>query len=242
MTAMAKSTALSVIISALILGASLIAAALLIRSPLDRTVTELAALREAVEAAPAAPPGPAARPGRPDPNKRYSIDTEGAPVRGPASAKVSIVEFGDFQCPFCARVEPTLRQIEEHYGDEVRIVFKHLPLRTLHPQAVATHAAAEAAHRQGRFWEMHDAILADPRQTSPEHFAELAERIGLDLERFAEDVISPQVKGRVDADIREAGRLGVSGTPGFFINGRFLSGAKPFEEFQRVIDRELGRG
>jgi protein-disulfide isomerase len=139
-------------------------------------------------------------------------------------------------------VQPTLQKIEEHYGDQVRIVFKHLPLTKLHPKATAVHVAAEAAHRQGKFWEMHDAIFEDPRQTSPEHFADQAASIGLDLKRFAKDLASPEVRARVDRDVREASRLGVSGTPGFFINGRFLSGAQPFDAFRRVIDRELGNG
>ena len=123
----------------------------------------------------------------------------------------------------------------------MRIVFKHLPL-AMHAKAPAAHAAAEAAHRQGKFWEMHDAILENQREMEPEKFLEYAEQMGLDMEKFKADVASQQVKQRVAADVEEARRLGVTGTPGFFVNGRFLSGAQPFESFKRLIDEELGKG
>ena len=149
------------------------------------------------------------------------------------------MEFSDFQCPFCGRVTPTLRQIEREYGDRVRIVFQHLPLR-MHSKAPAAHAAAEAAHRQGKFWEMHDLIFANQREMSEAKYVEYAEQIGIDVDRFNRDVVSADVKAKVDADAAEAEKLGVTGTPGFFVNGRFLSGAQPFSAFKTVIDRELG--
>jgi len=123
----------------------------------------------------------------------------------------------------------------------VKIVFKHLPL-AMHKQAPAAHAAAEAAHRQGRFWEMHDLIFANQRQLTAEKFYEHAATLNLDVEQFKKDYLSAEVKKAVDADAKEAGRLGVTGTPGFFINGRFLSGAKPFDAFKEVIDEELKKG
>ena len=135
------------------------------QSSIDGATTELRELLVAIQeapppAAPAPAPRPAARPGRPDPNQRYSIDIDGSPRKGSAEAKVTLVEFSDFQCPFCARVGPTLAQIEDKYGDRVQIAFKHMPLR-MHPKAPAAHAAAEAAHRQGRFWDMHDRLFED---------------------------------------------------------------------------------
>lgn len=123
----------------------------------------------------------------------------------------------------------------------MKIVFKHLPL-AMHKQAPAAHAAAEAAHRQGRFWEMHDLIFANQRQLTAEKFYEHAATLNLDVEQFKKDYLSAEVKKAVDADAKEAGRLGVTGTPGFFINGRFLSGAKPFDAFKEVIDEELKKG
>jgi protein-disulfide isomerase len=120
----------------------------------------------------------------------------------------------------------------------VRIVFKHMPL-SIHPKAPAAHAAAEAAHRQGKFWEMHDKIFENQREMSPEKYVGYATEIGLDVEQFKKDVASPEVKSRIDADTQEAQKLGATGTPAFFVNGRFLSGAKPFESFKAMIDKEL---
>ncbi len=122
----------------------------------------------------------------------------------------------------------------------MQLVFKHLPLRN-HAKAPAAHAAAEAAHRQGKFWEMHDAICARQREMSAQLYQQVATQIGLDIQQFQKDVVSPGVKSRVDGDAAEAARLGVTGTPGFFINGRFVSGAKPFESFKQIIDQELAR-
>ena len=131
--------------------------------------------------------------------------------------------------------------MEKKYGEKVRIVFKHLPL-SIHPKAPAAHAAAEAAHRQGKFWEMHDKIFANQQQMSPEQYRIYAEELGLDLARFDQDVADPAVKKRIDGDTQEAAKLLVRGTPGFFINGRFLSGAQPFAAFKRLIDEELDQG
>ncbi len=123
----------------------------------------------------------------------------------------------------------------------MRVAFKHLPLR-IHPDAPAAHAAAESAHRQGKFWEMHDKIFANQRELKPEKFREYAKEIGLDLAKYDKDVPSPDVKKKIDADSQEADKLGVSGTPAFFINGRYLSGAQPFEAFKKMIDEELAKG
>jgi protein-disulfide isomerase len=113
-----------------------------------------------------------------------------------------------------------------------------MPL-SIHPKAAAAHAAAEAAHRQGKFWEMHDKIFEKQREMSPEKYQEYASEIGLDVEQFNKDLVSAEVKSRIAADKSEAGKLGATGTPAFFVNGRFLSGAKPFEAFKEVIDKEL---
>jgi protein-disulfide isomerase len=209
---------------------------------LDRSTGRLDEIRDAVAEAKdalsnlqvAAAPG-----GRGvDPNKRYTVDTKGSPAMGPDTAPVTIVEFSDFQCPFCGRVGPTLKKIKKEYGDQVRIVFKHQPL-DFHAKAPAAHAAAEAAHRQGKFWEMHDKIFADQKAMSPEKYVEYATELELDVDQFKADVASEDVKKRVDADKKEAAKLGSTGTPGFFINGLNLKGAKPFEAFKEVIDKEL---
>jgi protein-disulfide isomerase len=235
------------IVSALILGASIVAGGILVQSSIDNAATQIAGVRTALSdmksslqaaAAPAAQP---ARAERPDPNRRYTVNTKGSPAKGPEGAKVTLVEFSDFQCPFCSRVNPTMDQIQKEYGGQVRIVFKHLPL-SIHSKAAAAHAAAEAAHRQDKFWEMHDAIFANQREMSPEKYVEYAAEIGLDVEQFKRDVAAADVKRKVDADAKEAAALGVTGTPGFFINGKFIRGARPFEAFKEVIDGELEQG
>ena len=238
----AQNSGSQTLVAALILGVAIVAGALLIRISVDNAAREVAGLKEALVQGPQAPsPSQAAQPGRPDPGRRYSVNTQGSPSKGKTDAKLAIVAFSDFQCPFCRRVNPTLEQIQKEYGDKVRIVFKHLPLE-MHAKAPAAHAAAEAAHHQGKFWEMHDLIFSNQEAMSPEKYVEYAKQLHLDVARFERDVASGQVKGRIDADSQEAERLGVSGTPAFFVNGRVLSGAQPFPAFKELIDQELGRG
>jgi len=231
------------LVAALIVSAALIGSAMILKGSLDQTTAELGEVKGALGRleAGAARPAPAAQPGRPDPSRRYTLNTNGSPSRGDESAKIAIVEFSDFQCPFCSRVTPTLEQIHKSYSEDVRIVFKHLPL-SMHAKAPAAHAAAEAAHRQGKFWEMHDLIFAKQAEMSPEKYLEYARQIGLDVKRFERDVASEEVKKKVEADAAEAAKLGVSGTPAFFVNGRYLSGAQPYGSFEALIKEELGRG
>jgi protein-disulfide isomerase len=113
-----------------------------------------------------------------------------------------------------------------------------MPL-SFHSKAEAAHLASEAAHKQGKFWEMHDKIFADQRGMSPAKYEQYATELGLDVAQFKKDIAAADVKARVDGDKKDAATLGVSGTPAFFINGRFLSGAQPFEAFKRLIDEEL---
>ncbi|HVN37184.1 MAG TPA: thioredoxin domain-containing protein [Myxococcota bacterium] len=230
------------LVAAVILGVAIVAGAVLIRISVDNAAHEVAGLREVLArgGAPGPAPQAAAQPGRPDPNRRYSINTQGAPSKGNPDAKLAIVEFSDFQCPFCRRVTPTLAQIEREYGDKVRIVFKHMPLE-MHPKAPAAHAAAEAAHQQGKFWEMHDLIFGNQEAMSPEKYVEYAKQLNLDVDRFQKDVASAEIKARIEADEAEGQKLGLSGTPSFFVNGRYLSGAQPFDVFKQLIDQELGK-
>ena len=243
---MAESSGGSTIIGAVVLSVAIIVAGLVVKNGLDEqsaalhgmqeTLTEVAgAMTGANARAAAARPEP---PRAPDPAQRAEIAIDGAATRGPEDAEVTIIEYSDFQCPFCARVQPTLAQIEATYGDRVRRVYKHLPLR-IHPEAPGAAAASEAALRQGKFWEMHNKIFASQRELGDAVYRRFAEELGLDLERFDADRNSPEVKQRIERDEQEAQSLGVSGTPAFFINGRFLSGAQPFEAFKRVIDEEL---
>jgi protein-disulfide isomerase len=237
-----NSSAGGLVAAALILGAAILGSAYLLATSIDRGSDQLASLNESVKTAAAAPKA-AARPSgpkRPDPEKVYDIEVGDAPIRGSKSAKVTIVEWADFQCPFCVRVNPTLEQIAKEYGDKVRFAFKHLPL-SMHAKARAAHTASEAAHRQGKFWEMHDRIFAKPRDLSPETYLRYANEMGLDIDQYNSDLASSSVRKVVDSDLDVARKLGVSGTPSFFINGRFLSGAQPYASFASVIDRELAK-
>ncbi len=243
---MADSSGGGTIVGAIVLGVAILVASLVVKNGLDEQSAMLRGIQETLADGGGAGPGANARAGaaRPEPQRgpvpgqRAEIAIDGAATRGPADAPVTIVEYSDFQCPFCARVQPTLEQIEETYGDRVRRVFKHLPLR-IHPDAPGAAAASEAAHRQGKFWEMHDKIFVSQRDLGDATYRRFAEELGLDIARFDEDRASAAVKQRIERDEQEAQRLGVSGTPAFFINGRFLSGAQPFDAFKRVIDEEL---
>jgi len=180
------------------------------------------------------------KPSGPDPTKIHSVNIAGAQVKGPANAPVTIVEFSDFQCPFCARVVPTLKRIEEEYKDNVRIVWKHLPLE-IHKDAVGAALAAESAAKQGKFWEFHDVLFANQKKLGPEDVKQHAKELRLDMKRFETDLLNSEDQKRIDADVAEAKALGINGTPGIFVNGRFVEGAQPYEVFAKIIDEELAK-
>lgn len=232
----------AIIIAAVLISFSIVGGSFFVANSLDRTTRQIEMATSALEdlelAAAPAPGGRPSRPNRPDANREYDVEVGGAPVKGSEDAIITIVEWSDFQCPFCNRVSPTLAQIEKEYGDKVRIAFKHMPL-SIHPQAAQAHAAAEAAHRQGKFWEMHDRIFANQRDLSEETLERYAQEIGLDMDRFASDLDDASLKQRIESDMQQASKLGVTGTPSFFINGKYLSGAQPFANFKRIIDAAI---
>ncbi|MCG3174194.1 MAG: hypothetical protein GMKNLPBB_02421 [Myxococcota bacterium] len=160
------------------------------------------------------------------------------PTKGPANALVTIVEFSDFQCPFCSRVVPTLKKIQETYGDKVRIAFRHLPL-DFHPNAAPAAEAAMAAHAQGKFWQYHDKLFENSAQLSRDKYIELAKELGLNMGRFQGDLDKKTFAAAVSQDKEYAGTVGATGTPAFFINGVKVSGARPFESFKAEIDKQL---
>lgn len=170
----------------------------------------------------------------------FKVPLGDSPARGGAQPKVTIVAFGEFQCGFCQRVEPTLAQLGKQYGDELRVVFKHRPL-PFHDRAMPAALAVEAAAEQGKFWQMHDALLAAPTQLGDADFESRAQAIGLDVARWRAAYHSDRVKARVEADIKLAEQLGVRGTPSFFINGRPLIGAQPLAAFTKAVDEQLDR-
>lgn len=171
---------------------------------------------------------------------RQKIATAGNPAQGPANAPIELVEFSDFQCPFCLRAHPTVKQVLDTYGDRIRFVYRNYPLPN-HPNARPAAEAAQCAAEQGKFWPFHDRLFADPSKLSNDDLKHAAAELGLDSARFDACFDSHKYKEQVDADIRAGSEAGVDGTPAFFINGRMLSGAQPYEAFKEVIDDELQR-
>jgi protein-disulfide isomerase len=152
------------------------------------------------------------------------IDPERDHFRGPRQAPVTVVEYGDFECPYCGRAEPFVRELLAEFGD-VRYVWRHLPLSDVHPNARLAAEAAEAAGDQGAFWEMHDLLLSHQDELAPRQLVGHAERLGLDVERVADDLRRHRWTERVELDVDSADLSGVTGTPTFFINGRRHDGA-----------------
>ena len=173
---------------------------------------------------------------------RYTVNVAADdPVLGAANAPVTLIEFSDFQCPFCARVMPTLKKVKETYGDRVRIVWKDFPLTSIHPQAFKAAEAAQCAREQGKFWELHDRLFANQQALQPDQLKQHAAAIGLDLEKFNACFDSSKYGERVQQQMSAGSQLGVQSTPSIFINGRLVSGAQPYEVFAGIIDDELAR-
>ena len=169
---------------------------------------------------------------------RQTVPTEGSPAKGPAAAPIEIVEFSDFQCPYCLRVTPTVNQVLKAYGDQIRFVYRHYPLPN-HPNARPAAEAAVCAADQGKFWPYHDRLFENPSKLGQSELKRDAADLGLDTAKFDACVDSHKFKTTVDADLQAGLEAGVDGTPAFFINGRMISGAQPFDVFKRIIDEEL---
>jgi protein-disulfide isomerase len=191
-----------------------------------------------VAAAPAAPVPAAAPAPAPGPVQKVDVRADD-PVRGNPKAPVTIVLFSDFQCPFCARVGPTLDEVERTYGQKVRIVWKHQPL-PFHQQALPAAEAAEAAREQGKFWQMHDKLFASQRELSQDAYDRIARELGLDQKKFQAAVQSGKARARIQQDQQLASQVGAQGTPTMFVNGEKVVGAVPFAQLKAVIDRQLG--
>ncbi len=172
--------------------------------------------------------------------QRVAVDVTGRPIRGNKDAPVTIVEFSDFQCPFCSRARPAVNKVRETYGDKVRIIFRNFPLQ-IHPQAGKAGEAAACAGEQGKFWEMHDRLFANQAKLQVPELKEHAAALGLDPEAFGQCLDSGRHGADLQNDVQAGAGYGVTGTPSFFINGRPLVGAQPFESFAQVIDDELER-
>lgn len=166
------------------------------------------------------------------------IDIGSSPVRGPEGAKVTIIEFSDFQCPYCKRGYDTMKEIEQAYPKDVKIAFKNLPL-PFHPNAKPAAIAALAAGKQGKFWEFHDALFENQANLSDKLYEETATKLGLDMAKWKKDMASPEIAKQIEDDTALGSKNGIQGTPGFFVNGVAVKGAYPASHFKMIIDRWL---
>ena len=169
---------------------------------------------------------------------RQNVAAANSPSKGSTSAPIELVEFSDFQCPFCLRANPTVTQVLNTYGDRIHFVYRHYPLPN-HPNARPAAEAAACAAEQGKFWQYHDALFANPSKLGTADLKQHAADLGLDTAKFDSCVDTHKTKTVVDTDAQAGEEAGVNGTPAFFINGRMISGAQPFDVFKKIIDDEL---
>ena len=181
---------------------------------------------------------------KPQPKKEAKLSAPVDPkkdhVLGPKDAKVTLVEYSDFECPYCARHYDTMKKIEENYKGKVRIVFRHFPLG-FHAHAEKAAEASECAGDQGKFWEMHDKLfeLNKAKKLGVEAFKQAAKDLGLDSAKFDKCLDSGEKADVIKADQKTGAESGVEGTPGTFVNDKFISGAYPYETFSSLIDKDL---
>ncbi|MHB8215775.1 MAG: DsbA family protein [Candidatus Sulfotelmatobacter sp.] len=176
----------------------------------------------------------------PPPPFRADVQGEG-PSRGSVDAPVTIVEFEDFQCPYCKKAQEILEQVRVRYKDKIRIVHRDFPLQPLHPASFKAHEGARCAEEQGKFWEYRDLLYKNSPAAGPEQLSLYASQVNMNLPEFKNCLDSGKFRSVVQKDEAEGDRLGVEGTPAFFINGRRLSGAQAETEFARIIDEELSK-
>lgn len=172
---------------------------------------------------------------------RVEVAATGA-SQGPEDAPITIVEFSDYQCPYCSRAEPIIAEVLKRYEGKVRFVYRHFPLDRIHPLARGASEAALCANDQGKFWEFHARLFEEGANMEPAGLTAHAEALELDLEAFGTCTKERRHQAQVEADLAAGREAGVSGTPAFFVNGIVLKGAQPLEEFTRIIDEELGAG
>ncbi len=174
---------------------------------------------------------------------RYDVPVDDDPSLGPADAPITIIEFSDYQCPFCEKFHnETFQRLLDAYPDQIRFVYRDFPLTSIHPNAVSAAEAANCAFEQGVFWEYHDLLFSMRRGLSQQAYSGYAEELGLDAADFQACLESGRFREEVQSDFEFAARLGVRSTPTFFVNGLAVVGAQPFEVFQQVIDQELAGG
>ena len=170
---------------------------------------------------------------------KVEVAYDPARVRGDAKAPVTIVEFSDFQCPFCQKAEPILKALLAKYNGQVKLAFLDFPMRSMHSQAQIAAEAARCAEQQGKFWQYHDVLFADQTKLDEAGLAQSARSLGLDENSFQSCLKSGKFKAQIEQDVQEGTKAGVAGTPAFFIDGISLNGVQPEAEFEKIIDTEL---
>jgi protein-disulfide isomerase len=173
------------------------------------------------------------------PRPKIEVAADPSRLRGNPDAPVTIIEFSDFQCPFCRTAEPTIKEVLDKYKDKVRFSYRDFPLKQIHPYSEQAAEASRCAGEQGKFWEYHDLLYANQAKLDQAGLTEHARAVGLDVERFSTCLASGKFKAPVDSDFQAGIRAGVSGTPAFYIDGVFLSGAQPVSAFEKIIHTEL---
>lgn len=177
-----------------------------------------------------------------DDAQRYEVSADDDPFLGPVDAPVTIIEFSDYQCPFCKKWhDEVLSRLLDTYGDQIRFVYRDFPLSGLHPFATAAAEAANCAGEQDAYWAYHDALFSDQYPFSDSGLRQYAQDLNLDINAFDECVQTRRYQDEVSADYQAAAALGVNSTPTFFINGLAVIGAQPIEVFVQIIDQELER-
>lgn len=171
---------------------------------------------------------------------RLPVDSTG-PARGKQSAPVTVVEFADFQCPYCRQAEDTVQAVMAKHPDDVRVVFRQLPLASVHPNAIVAAKTAVCADRQGKFWPMHDAMYSDQSALSEAALKETAKRIGLDPDALAACLSDKATTDSIERDLRAADELNISSTPYFLVNGRPIKGSVGVDQFEAMVAEELKR-
>jgi protein-disulfide isomerase len=166
---------------------------------------------------------------------RLPVSPQRDHIRGPVDAPITLLEYGDYECPYCGAAHPVVNAVREEMGHRLRFVFRHFPLVTIHPHAELASEAAEAAGAQGKFWKMHDAIFSNQENLTLLALAALGEAIGLDLDRFREDLETHVHAGKVREDFMSGVRSGVNGTPTFFINGLRYNGSAELPDLLAAI-------
>jgi len=169
---------------------------------------------------------------------RVKVDPGEAPVRGPEKASVTLIEFSDYECPFCGRARPTINQILETYPNDIRYYFVDFPL-SFHRNAFLAHEAAHCAGDQGKYWELNRKLFENQRALGENDIKKYANDLQIDMNAFQQCLATHKYKSLIEQNIEKGQMSGVSGTPAFFINGIMLSGARPFQSFKEVIDEEL---